>query len=74
MMDLPPVRMANVVEHCLAAVAEARSLHGAGVEGGERFAFHFLCDDQQRLAGPRDLLQDRQQVLHVADLLLMDQN
>ena len=57
-------------------------LHGAGVEratqlihneGGERFAFHFLGDDQERLAGTSDLLEHGQQVLHVADLLLMNQ-
>ena len=73
----------NVFEHGLAAVAEARRLHGAGVQGsaqlvdhesGQRFAFHFLGDDQQRLAGARDLLEQRQQVLHVADFLLVDQD
>ena len=82
-MALPPVRMRDVLQHGLAAVAEARSLHGAGVQraaqlvdhqGGQRFAFHFLGDDQQRLAGARDLLEQRQQVLHVADLLLVDQD
>ena len=50
----------DVFEHRLAAIAEARSLHGAGVqraaqlvhdESGQRFAFHFFGDDQQRLAG-----------------------
>ena len=73
----------DVFQHGLAAVAEARRLHGAGVQGaaqlvhhqgGQRFAFHFLGDDQQRLAGARDLLEQRQQVLHVADLLLVDQD
>ena len=56
----------DVFQHGLAAVAEARGLHGAGVQGaaqlvdhqgGQRFAFHFLGDDQQRLAGARDLLE-----------------
>ena len=56
----------DVFEHRLAAIAEARSLHGAGVQraaqlvdhqGGQRFAFHFLGDDQQRLAGAGDLLE-----------------
>ena len=73
----------DVFQHRLAAIAEARSLHGAGVqraaqlvdhEGGQRFAFHFFGDDQQRLAGAGDLLEQRQQVLHVADLLLVDQD
>ena len=74
---------ADVFEHRLAAIAEAGSLDGAGVQraaqlvhdqGSERFAFHFLGDDQQRLAGAGDLLEHRQQVLHVADLLLVDQD
>ena len=73
----------DVFQHGLAAIAEARSLHGAGVqgaaqlvdhEGGQRFAFHFLGDDQQRLAAARDLLEHGQQILHVADLLLVDQD
>ena len=73
----------DIFQHGLAAIAEARSLHRAGVQraaqlvdhqGGQRFAFHFLGDDQQRLAGARDLLEQRQQVLHVADLLLVDQD
>ena len=73
----------DVFQHRFAAIAEARSLHGAGVQraaqlvhhqSGQRFAFHFLGDDQQRLAGAGDLLEQRQQVLHVADLLLVDQD
>src|SRR5271166_3017930 len=73
----------DVFEHRFTAIAEARSLYGAGVqratqlihnEGGERFAFHFLSDDQERLAGTSDLLEHGQQVLHVADLLLVDQD
>ena len=83
MIGLAAGEDADVLEHGLAAIAEARSLHGAGVqsaaqlvdhEGGQRFAFHFLGDDQERLAGAGDLLEHRQQVLHVADLLLVDQN
>ena len=73
----------DVFQHRLAAVAEARSLHRAGIQRaaqlvdhqrGQRFAFHFLGDHQQRLARARDLLEQRQQVLHVADLLLVDQD
>ena len=83
MMALPPVRIADVFEHRLAAIAEAGSLHRASVQraaqlvdhqSGQRFAFHFLGDHQQRLAGARDLLEQRQQILHVADLLLVDQD
>ena len=47
----------DVLEHGLAAVAEAGRLDGGDVqratqlvhdEGGQRFAFHFLGDDEQR--------------------------
>ena len=41
---------------------------------GERFALDVLGDDQQRTAGLGDLLQQRQQILHRADLLLVDQD
>ena len=73
----------DIFQHGLAAVAEAGRLHGAGVqgsaqlvhyEGGQRLTFHFLGDDQQRLAGARNLLEQRQQVLHVGDLFLVDQD
>ena len=56
----------DVFQHGFAAIAEARSLHGAGVQratqlvdnqSGERFAFHFFRDDQQRTAGARNLLE-----------------
>ena len=59
LMNLPPVRTAMSSQHGLAAVAEARGLHGADVEraaqlvhdqGRERFAFDFFGDDEQRLA------------------------
>ena len=40
----------------------------------QRFAFHFFGNHQQRLAATRDLLEHRQQVLHVGDLLLVDQD
>src|SRR5205807_2344340 len=73
----------DIFQHRPAAIAEARRLHGAGVqraaqlvhhESGERFAFHFLGDDQEWLAAARDLLEQGQQVLHVADLLLVNQD
>jgi hypothetical protein len=41
---------------------------------GERLTFDVLGDDEQRFAHPRDLLEDRQQILHRADLLLVDEN
>src|SRR5207247_483667 len=73
----------DVLEHRLAAVAEARRLHRAGVERaaelvdherGQRLALDVLGDDQERLARPRHLLEQRQHVLHDADLLLVDQH
>src|SRR5258705_8422183 len=42
--------------------------------GGERFAIDVLRDDDQRTAAPRHLLEQREEVLHRADLLLVDQN
>src|SRR5262249_16725281 len=56
----------DVFEHGLAAVAEARSLHGHDVEGatqavhhegGERFTFHVFRDDEERLAGAGHFLK-----------------
>ena len=62
----------DVLEHPLAAVAEARRLHGDGLEGAaqlvdddrrERLALDVLGHDQERLAGLDHLLEHRQQVL-----------
>src|SRR5439155_9514509 len=73
----------DILEHGLSAVTEARRLHRACIqraaqlvdhECGQRFAFDFLRDHQQRLAATRDLLEQWEQVLHVADLLLVDQD
>ncbi len=38
----------------------------------QRLALHILGDDQQRLAAGHDLVQQRQQLGQVADLLLVD--
>src|SRR5690606_31106117 len=73
----------DVLEHLLAAVAEAGGLDGEHVqgaaelvqdEGGERFALDVLGDDHERLAGLDDLLEDGQEVLQRADLLLVDED
>ena len=64
-------------------IAEAGSLDGAAVEGaaqlvhdqgGESFALDVLGDDEQGLLLTSNGLEDRQQVLHVADLLLAQQD
>ena len=73
----------DVLEHGLAAVTEARRLDGDGGEGaaqlvddqgGQRLALDVLGDDQQRLAALDDLLEDGQEVLDGADLLVGDED
>src|SRR5699024_4506124 len=81
--DLTAGEGSDVLEHLLAAIAEARGLDGEHVEGaaelveyqrGERFAVHVLCDDHQRLAGLHNLLEDGYEVLERAYLLLVDED
>ena len=73
----------DVLQHGLAAIAEARRLDGADLQratqlvddqGRQRFAFDVLSDDEQRLAALGDLLEQREQVLHRADLLFVDED
>ena len=73
----------DVIEDGLAAIAEARRLHGGRLQRatqlvddqrGERLAFEILGDDQERPAFRRDLLEDGQQVLERRDLLVVEQN
>ena len=73
----------DVLEHRLAAIAEAGRLDGGGLqraaqlvddERRQRLALDVLRDDEQRPAEARHLLEHRQQVLHRADLLLVDQD
>ena len=73
----------DVLEHALAAVAEARRLDGDGLERAaqlvdddrrERLALDVLGHDQQRAAGLDDLLEHRQEVLDGPDLLVRDQD
>ena len=73
----------DVLQHGFAAIAEARSLDGRDLqratqlvddESGERFAFDVFGDDQQRLAALGNLLEQREQVFHRADLLFVDQD
>src|SRR5690606_19268676 len=81
--DLATREHRDVGEHRLAAVAEARGLDRDGLEdaadlvedeGRQRLGLDVLGDDQQRLAALDDLLEQRQQVLDVADLRLDDQD
>ena len=73
----------NVLQHGLASVTESGSLDGADIQhatqlvdhqGGEGFTFDVLGNEEERLAALRDLLQQRQEVVQVADLLLMNQD
>ncbi len=73
----------DVLQHPLAAIAEARSLDrdtGEGAaqlvddEGREALALDVLGDDQQRLAALHDLLEHRQDVPHGADFLVGDEH
>ena len=81
--DLAAGEDGDVLEHGLAAVAEAGGLDGHRVErapdlvddqGGEGLALDVLGDDQQRLAGLHDLLEHRQEVVHGADLRVGDED
>ena len=82
-MTWPPVEDRDVLQHGLAAVAEAGGLDGQRLEraadlvddqGGQGLALDVLGDDRQRLAGLDDLLQQREQVLHRRDLAVDDQD
>ena len=62
----------DVLQHGLAAIAEARRLDGRDLEAaaqlvdderGERLAFDVFGDDEQRLAGLHHRLEQRQQLL-----------
>src|SRR6267143_2919385 len=73
----------DVFEHGLAAVAEPRRLHGRSLENSaqvvyhqrrERLALDFFGDDEKRLAGLGYLLQNRQQLPDVRDLLVVQKN
>src|SRR5215204_2324446 len=73
----------DVLEHGLATVAEARSLHGRNLEaaaqlvddeGGEGLAFHVLGDDEERLARLHHGLEDREHGLQRRELLLVDED
>ncbi len=73
----------DVFEHRLAAIAEARRLDRRDLEaaaqlvddeGGERFAFDVLGDDDERLAGLHDGFEHRQQRLQRGELLLVDED
>ena len=73
----------DVFQHLFAAVAEARSLHGADLQLCTQtvdnqccqcLAVHILCDDEQRSAALYCRLQDRKQLFEVGDFLVIDKD
>src|SRR5690606_19965773 len=73
----------DVLQHRLAAIAEARRLDGRDLHDAadvvhdqrrERLALDVLGDDQKRTARLRDRLEQRQQIPDVRDLLVVDQD
>src|SRR5258705_8722794 len=73
----------NVLEHRLAAITEAWSLHRGNAERAtelvddesrQRLSLDVLSDDEQRLAQLSDLLENREQVLHRRDLLVVNED
>ena len=81
--DLTASQDSDVFQHGLATIAKARCLHshnlqhatdGVHHQGSQCFAFHVFCNDQQRTASLGHLLQGRQQVTDVADLLVEQQH
>ena len=81
--DLAAGEGGDVLEHGLAAVAEAgrldrddveRAAHLVDDQRREGLAVDVLGDDEQRLAGLDDLLQDRQDVGDGRDLALVDEH
>ena len=80
---MPPVRIEISSNIALRRSPNPGAFHGASTERAaqlvdyerrQSFAFHLFGDHQQRLACPRNLLEKWQQVLHVADLLVMNED
>ncbi len=73
----------DVLQHGLAAITEPGRLHGRSLQRAaqlvhdercERLALDVFRDDQQRAAAAGHLLEHREQILHRADLLLVNQD
>ena len=82
-MAVAPVSVAMIAEHRLAAIAVTRGLYGTNLqnaaelvhdERGQGFAFDVFGDDQQRLAGLRNGLENGHQVLRTRNLLLVHED
>src|SRR5712692_6766015 len=73
----------DVLQHGLAAIAEARGLHSGNLEaatqtvddeGGESFAFDVFRDNHKRLAALHYGLEQRKQFIQLRELLFVDQD
>ena len=73
----------DILEHGLAAVAEAGSLHSGHIQGAaqavhhegcQSLTLHVLSDDEEGLAALGHLLQNGEEILQVANLLLEDKD
>src|SRR5437899_369952 len=73
----------DVLQHGLAAIAEARSLDGRNLQAatqtvhdqrGQGLAFDVFRDDDERLAALHHGFQQRKQFVQVGELLLVDQD
>ena len=73
----------DILQHRLSAVAKTRRFDCGAVqnapdlvdhEGRERLPLDIFGDDEERPPGLGDLLQDRQEIFHRADLFLVQQN
>src|SRR3954451_12519086 len=80
---LAPGQDRDVLQHGLAAIAEARSLDGRHLQaaaeavhhkGGQRLAFNVFGDDDQRLAALHDGFQQGKQFIQLRQLLFIDQD
>ena len=82
-MTWPPVRTAMSLSISLRRSPKPGALTAAHVERaaelvdderGQRLALDVLGDDEERLAAARDRLEHREEILHVGDLLLADED
>src|SRR5258705_782468 len=80
---LPAGQNRDVLQHRLAAIAEARSLDGCDLEAatetvyhkrGQSLAFDVFRDDDERLAALHHGFQQRKQFVQRGELLLVDQD
>ena len=73
----------NILQHFLATVTEARSLHCTNLQlrtqtvynqSCQRFAIHIFCNNQQRTTGLYCRFEDRQEIFQVGNLLIINQD